>query len=203
MAAVGAVPARRKARRRARVAHAGAVLQFPRSQVQREHDPAPAVGGNYPVVPALVRDAAELRRGARRAFRRGGYVRQVLVDLPAARARRCRAQRFSPRGVFPLAGAVGDHRSGCARARAACRVVDRERLCALLLRDGSARRGLARVHAGRLAGLPRGQRCLRRAAASHRVHHRAAEPRRGQGYGVAVLAASPQPRSGRCCWRRP
>ena len=79
LAARRRVSRRREARRRARAAHAGAVLQLPRAQVQREHGADAAVGGDHAVVPALVRDAAPARRGARRARGGGSDVRQVLV----------------------------------------------------------------------------------------------------------------------------
>ena len=116
---VGALSRRRKARRRTGFAYFGAVLQFSRPQVQRQHGADAAMGGDDAVVPALVRDPAPARRRARRARGRGGNVRQILVGVPAARARRRRARRSAPRRLFPLPGAVGDDRGRRAGARAA------------------------------------------------------------------------------------
>jgi len=68
-------------RRRARPAHAGAVLQFPRVEIQPEQRADAALGGDHAVVPALVRDPASARCGARWPRCRGMHVRQILVDL--------------------------------------------------------------------------------------------------------------------------
>ena len=50
--------------------HSGAVLQFSRPQVQREHGADAGVGGDDALVPAVVRDPAPARRRARRPGRR-------------------------------------------------------------------------------------------------------------------------------------
>ena len=110
LAARRALSRRRQARGGARPAHVGAVLQFPRAQVQREYGADAGVGGDDAVVPALVRDPPPARRGARRGGRGGGHVRQILVGVPAAGARHRGARRRQARGLFPLACALGDDR---------------------------------------------------------------------------------------------
>src|SRR5262249_49672048 len=136
-------------------------------------------------------DAPRVRRRARRPFRGGGNVRQILVDRAAHRARHCRAHRPPPRHLFLLAGALGDDRGGGARARAAPRLADWERLCSVLLCGHLARGRFVGVDAGRLARLSRGQHRLCRAAAPARAAHGAAERRSRQGHGMAAGAATP------------
>src|SRR5262249_49775745 len=121
----------------------------------------------------------------------GGDVWQVLVDLPAARARHCGARRPPARGLFPLASTLGDDRGGGAGARPARGVADRERFCAVLLRDRLAWGRLARIHHRRRVRLPRGQRRLCRGPAFDRSRRAAAEPRGRQRHGVAVVARAP------------
>src|SRR5262249_8346507 len=118
LAALSPLSRWRETRRRARFAYAGAVLQFPRLEIQPEHGADAAVGGHDAMVPALVRDPARAGCGARWRRCRGMHVRQILVDRPAARTwPRC-APRPEARDLFPLGRALGDDRGrdGCARA---------------------------------------------------------------------------------------
>ena len=94
---VRALSRRRQARGGARPAHAGAVLQFPRAQVQRQYGADPGVGGDHAVVPALVRDPPPARRGARR-----GWARRRPCTANTGRCSCCSGSA-SPRS--PTAGA--------------------------------------------------------------------------------------------------
>ncbi len=104
-----------KRRVRPRAAHAGAVLQFPCAEVQREHRADAAVGGGDVLVPARLYDAQRALCRTRRRRRRRLHAGQILVDLPDRRARRRRADRQTPRafisarrrpGSPSLAGAI-------------------------------------------------------------------------------------------------
>src|SRR5438034_584852 len=75
---VGAVARGRETGGRARAAHAGAVLQFPCAEIQREHGADPAVGGNDAVVFALVRNARPALGGG------AAYIAAPIVLAAAA-----------------------------------------------------------------------------------------------------------------------
>ncbi len=60
LAAVGGLSRRREARRGPGAVDAGAVLQFPRAQVQRQHGADAVVGRDHVVVSALLHDAQHL-----------------------------------------------------------------------------------------------------------------------------------------------
>ena len=77
---------------------------------------------------------ARARRGARRAScAAAAMYGKYWSVVPAARARHRGARRPPARGLFPLAGALGDDRGRGAGARPACGLAGRERFCAVLL----------------------------------------------------------------------
>ncbi len=131
-------------------------------------------------------------RGLGRAVRGRLHVRQILVDLPAARARRRGAARPQARCLFPLGGTLGDDRGRGARTGSACGVAHRQRLRAILLRRCRARGGDIRHHAARGVRLSRRLGRLCRAAARDPLAGGAPEPCCTRRHGLAAkrLAAA-------------
>ncbi len=107
LAAVGGLSRHRKAHHGAGAAHAGAVLQFPCAEIQRQHRSDAGVGGDHLLVPAILPDAQRALRRARGLRRRRLHAGQILVGVSAAGLDRRRAGRRAPRQIFPLAGGRG------------------------------------------------------------------------------------------------
>ena len=198
---------RRKARPGAGAAHAGAVLQFSRAQVQLQHDAHAAVGGDHALVPALVRDPAH------RSMRRSpGWARRWRCTANTGRSSCCSGlawRRCADPGARPISARppLGDDRwSVRPRSRRMLALADRQRFrCRSPMRPPCTARP-RRIHSARRAGLCRRQHRLCRDSADHRTCRGAAGPRHRQGHGVAGRRPSAgwrRRRSGPCCWRRP
>ena len=125
LAAFGRLSRWRQARRRRGAAHAGAVLQFPCAQIQRQHGAAAAMGGGDFRLPAQLSHARRRMGGACRRAGGGLHAGEILVGVSARRPCIGRADRCAPRALFPLAGAM-DHGGGRrARPGAASRLAGR------------------------------------------------------------------------------